>query len=134
MPEISDWTKNYVIRDFIDFWMITNQFLLSQKATENTAEGEYNESEQSKPLLDKAKSPNENATNSFKKKSISEAPTRRSDGLILPKVEGIELGNDAVCPFGLAKKIIVVPSRRKSKCHLYWQWNVKNDVMKSVCR
>lgn len=102
------------------------QFLPIQ-ASENTVEAEYTESEQSKPLLDKSRYTDDapptivkfDKRNSIKRKSIEEAINRPNDACVVPNVEGIELANDAVCPFGLAKnlekQICIIPSRKKSK-------------------
>lgn len=96
---------------------------------ENAADNEYTESEQSKPLIEKNKSAgnanemrrNYEKQNTLNRKSIGEAvnrPLKRSS--TLPNDEGIELANDGVCPFGLAKnlekQIQIIPSRKKSKC------------------
>lgn len=96
-------------------------------ATENAAEGEYNEKEQTKPLLESHGSRNEaTITASYEKrsqnfrKSIDDTKARPTEGTAIRNVEGIELANDAVCPFGLAKnlekQICIIPSRKKSKC------------------
>lgn len=97
------------------------------EATENTVDGEYNESEQSKPLLEKSRYTDDapptivnfDKRNSNKRKSTEEAINRPNDACVVPNVEGIELANDAVCPFGLAKnlekQICIIPSRKKSK-------------------
>lgn len=94
-------------------------------ATENTVEGEYNEKEQTKPLLEPEKRAEATVTTSFEKrsnyrsKSVDDTKTRSMEGSIV-RNEGIELANDAVCPFGLAKnlekQICIIPSRKKSKC------------------
>lgn len=103
-------------------------YYLYVEATENTVDGEYTESELSKPLLEKSRytddTPptivkNYDKRNSIKRKSTEEAINRPNDACVVPNVEGIELANDAVCPFGLAKnlekQICIIPSRKKSK-------------------
>lgn len=56
----------------------------------------------------------------FRKKSVDDTKFRSAEGSAVRNVEGIELANDAVCPFGLAKnlekQICIIPSRKKSKC------------------
>lgn len=83
--------------------------------------------EQRKPLLDQhhrqdeitAKQAHDKRSN-YRAKSIDETKARPREGSAVRNVEGIELANDAVCPFGLAKnlekQICIIPSRKKSKC------------------
>lgn len=96
--------------------------MYARLATENAAEGEYNEKEQTKPLLESHEA---TITTTYEKrsnyrKSIDDSKARTTEGTSIRNVEGIELANDAVCPFGLAKnlekQICIIPSRKKSKC------------------
>lgn len=80
-----------------------------------------------KPLLEQeGKRTEATVTTSFEKrsnfrsKSVDDTKSRSMEGSTVRNVEGIELANDAVCPFGLAKnlekQICIIPSRKKSKC------------------
>lgn len=98
-------------------------------ATENAPDGEYNENEQTKPLLEQHHQQQQRDTittayeksNNYRKKNADETIKQRTTDISTQRnVEGIELANDAVCPFGLAKnlekQICIIPSRKKSKC------------------
>lgn len=101
-----------------------------QLAAENAPEGEYHESEQEKPLLEQRDKRNEATVttsfekrSNFRKKSVDDQKCRSVEGnsTTARNVEGIELASE-VCPFGLAKnlekQICIIPSRKKSKCHI----------------
>ncbi|XP_055322618.1 uncharacterized protein LOC129578306 isoform X2 [Sitodiplosis mosellana] len=91
--------------------------------SENTAEGEYHESEQEKPLLKQHDKRTEATVttsfekrSNFRKKSVDDSKSRSVEGSTARNVEGIELASE-VCPFGLAKnlekQICIIPSRKK---------------------
>lgn len=105
---------------------------ISYIATENAPDGEYNENEQTKPLLEKHHQQQRDTvttayekSNNYRKKNSDESIKQRTTDIsTVRNVEGIELANDAVCPFGLAKnlekQICIIPSRKKSKCPMIW--------------
>lgn len=124
--------------------MIKFVFICSCLATENAAEGEYNEKEQTKPLLEHRENRNEaivttsyEKRSNFHRKSVDDTKNRSMEGSAVRNVEGIELANDAVCPFGLAKnlekQICIIPSRKKSKCpHTLYIQKLYIDIFKTV--
>lgn len=108
------------------FFFFSSPSISTSVAAENAVEGEYNENEQEKPLLEQHEKRNETTvTTSFEKRSdfrqknVDDPKSRSVEGSTNRNVEGIELASE-VCPFGLAKnlekQICIIPSRKKSKC------------------